>query len=106
MFGVWGNLRNVLAVQRGRDGEEVRERLVAVGFVEVEGVAGEDQLTDQGGGAADLVGVAHGLRAVKDGCCRFRLAAVSSLLDDGCIGRTVQHVSDVLENLGPCGEGG
>jgi len=100
-----GDLRDVLPVERWRDGEEVRERLVAVGFVEVEGIAGEDELADQGGGATDLVGVAHSLRAVKDGCCRSILA-VSSLLDGGCIGRTVQHVGDVFESLGPCGEGG
>lgn len=40
--------------------------VVAKGLVEVVGVADEDELGDEGCGAADLVGVAHCLTAVEN----------------------------------------
>lgn len=63
--GVVESVAHVEAVERRRDGEEVGVGFVAVRFVEVEGVAGEDQLGDEGGGAVEVVGVALGLRAVE-----------------------------------------
>jgi hypothetical protein len=61
------SVRDVEAVERGRGGEQVGVGLVVESFVEVEGVAGEAELGDDGGDAVEVVGVALGLAAVEDG---------------------------------------
>lgn len=65
--GVVESVRDVEAVERGRGGEQVGVGLVLEGLVEVEGVAGEAQLSDESRGAIDVVGVALSLGAVEDG---------------------------------------
>lgn len=65
--GVVESVRDVEAVERGRSGEQVGVGLVVECFVEVEGVAGEAELGDDGGDAVEVVGVALGLAAVEDG---------------------------------------
>ena len=64
--GVVESVRDVEAVERGRGGEQVGVGLVLEGLVEVEGVAGEAQLSDESRGAIDVVGVALSLGAVED----------------------------------------
>jgi hypothetical protein len=54
-------------VERRRRGKQVGVGLVSEGLVEVEGVAGEAELGDKGGGTVDVVGVALSLGAVEDG---------------------------------------
>jgi hypothetical protein len=54
-------------VEGGRSGEQVGVGLVLECLVEVEGVAGEAELSDESGGTVDVVGVALGLGAVEDG---------------------------------------
>ena len=73
-------------MQRGRDGEIVSVGVVAVGAVEVVGVAGEDELGGQGRGARDLVGVVLRLRAVEGG--------------------RVERLRDVVEDRRPGAESG
>ena len=65
--GVVESVGDVEAVERGRGGEQVSVGVVVEGFVEVEGVAGEAELGDDGGDAVEVVGVALGLAAVEDG---------------------------------------
>ena len=65
--GVVESVRDVKAVEGGRGGEQVCVGLVVVCLVEVEGVAGEAELGDDGGDAVEVVGVALGLAAVEDG---------------------------------------
>jgi len=77
---------DVGAVQGRRHGEEVGVGGVGVGFVEVEGVAGEDEFRVQGGGARDLVRIGHGLAAVEDG--------------------RVEDVGDVVDHVRVGGDGG
>jgi len=56
-------------MERWRHGEEVRERFVAIGLVEVKGVAGEDELASCSSRTADLASVVLGLAAIENGCC-------------------------------------
>lgn len=84
--GVVEGVADVEAVQGGGDGEEVGVGAVGVGFVEVVGVAGEDELGDEGGGAVEVVGVALRLGAVEDG--------------------RVEGRGDVFEDLGEGADGG
>ena len=65
--GVVESVRDIEAVEGGRSGEQVGVGLVLECLVEVEGVAGEAELSDESGGTVDVVGVALGLGAVEDG---------------------------------------
>lgn len=73
-------VRDVLAVQGGRDGEDVREGLVVVRAREVEGVAVEDALGNSQGCALELIAVALG--AIEDGRVELRGDQLESLVGD------------------------
>jgi hypothetical protein len=86
-------------MKRWRHGEKVGISLVAVRFVEVEGIASEDEFADCRRAAADLVGVVLCLAAIEDRRWNDMSVSYACWADRVHIDLTVECVSDVVKHL-------